>query len=458
VQTDWTAFGGGARDTVIGTTVLALMLLAILLAFALPRRFVLAPLIFALILLPVGETFVLGGVHLYVTRILILAGFARSLILCRSQKPLLSFGYTLIDKIFTLWAIFRSTAFVLVHQEMGAVVNQMGYLWDMLGGYFLMRLLIRDNADARRTAKWLCAIVVLLSITLIYEKFSGINPYGLIAGYPILPEIRNNSIRAQGPFHHAILAGTFGATLVPLFIWLCKSRGSRFLGFVGITASTAVTFSAASSTSVSAYVAAVLGIILWPLRRNMRLVRWGIVGGIITLAALMHAPVWFVLEHIDFAGGSSGQHRAMLIDNFIRHFSEWWLIGTKDYGQWGFLMMDTSNQYVAEGECGGIVSIVCIIAVLALNFRRIGRSRKAAHSRYSEWYFWLLGTALFCHTVAFFGISYFDQTRFAWYALLAMITAATSTATSAPDAHSILLQPQRQTVNTSSTLEALHGA
>lgn len=159
----------------------------------------------------------------------------------------------------------------------------------------------------------------------------------------------------------------------------------------------------------------------------MRVVRWGLVIGIIVLNFAMHAPVWWVLAHIDLAGGSAGHHRAELVDNFVRHFSEWWLIGTKDYASWGFLMKDISNQYVAEGETGGLISFVCIIAVIALSFRRIGICRKLVQGdRKKEWYFWLLGAALFSHTVAFLGISYFDQTVYAWYALLAMVTAATT--------------------------------
>jgi hypothetical protein len=43
-----------------------------------------------------------------------------------------------------------------------------------------------------------------------------------------------------------------------------------------------------------------------------------------------------------------------------------------------------------------------------------------------EWYLWLLGAALFSHIVAFFGISYFDQTRVSWFALFAIIVAATA--------------------------------
>jgi hypothetical protein len=52
----------------------------------------------------------------------------------------------------------------------------------------------------------------------------------------------------------------------------------------------------------------------------------------------MKAPVWFLIARIDLAGGSSGYHRAMLIDTFLRHFGDWWLLGTKDAFSWGWDM------------------------------------------------------------------------------------------------------------------------
>jgi NhaP-type Na+/H+ or K+/H+ antiporter len=69
---------------------------------------------------------------------------------------------------------------------------------------------------------------------------------------------------------------------------------------------------------------------------------------------------------------------------------------------------------------------VCLLAVFAFSFSWLGRARNAVSpDRDREWRFWLLGASLFANVVGFFGISYFDQTRMAWYALLAMITAAT---------------------------------
>lgn len=421
------AFGGGASDTVLGPGVLVLMLVAMVLVFVVPRRFVLAPLMFGIFLLPTGQSIVLGGVHLFISRLLILAGLIRAAISPKSSRSRLGAGFILLDKIFIVWIIYRSLAFILTyHGEGGAVVNQVGYLWDSLGGYFLMRMLIRDEADIHRTIRILCGVAIVLSLTMLYEKFRNFNVYGVLTGQPIIPVIRQGSIRAQGPFHHAILAGVFGATLLPLFILLYGSTKDKLLSVVGMMASVAITFSSASSTPASALIGGILAICLWPLRRNMRLVRWSLAIGIFALAMSMRAPAWYVLEHIDLAGGSAGQHRSELVGNFITHFSDWWLIGTKDNASWGFEMWDISNQYVAEGEVGGLLCFVCIIAVITILFKKIGKRRRFARTRREEWYFWLLGAALFAHVMAFFGISYFDQTVHSWYALIAMIIVATS--------------------------------
>src|SRR5208282_2357750 len=55
----------------------------------------------------------------------------------------------------------------------------------------------------------------------------------------------------------------------------------------------------------------------------------------------------------------------------------------------------------------------------------VGKARRSTRDQKEQFFLWALGAALFANVVAFFGISYFDQTIVAWYALLAMILAAT---------------------------------
>jgi hypothetical protein len=141
----------------------------------------------------------------------------------------------------------------------------------------------------------------------------------------------------------------------------------------------------------------------------------------------MKAPVWYLIQRVDVIGGSSGYHRATLVNVFITHFGDWWLMGTTENARWGFNMWDMCNQFVAEGQVGGLATFLCFLALVCICFSRIGTARKAVEGdRDKEWYFWFFGAALFSHVIGFFGISYFDQTRFSWFALLVMIVTATA--------------------------------
>jgi hypothetical protein len=200
------------------------------------------------------------------------------------------------------------------------------------------------------------------------------------------------------------------------------------LALVGAVGCTLMMYSSASSTPLLAYMAVFLGICFWPLRRNMRIVRWILVLTLITCHLMMKAPVWFLIDHVDLVAGNSGYHRAMLIDSFIRHFHDWWLFGTDKAATWGYEMDDLCEQWVAEGETGGLVTLVCFILMISHCFSRIGKARKrASNDRKQEWLLWFLGVAMFSHCVGYFGISYFDQTIYAWFALLCIISAATAT-------------------------------
>jgi len=137
---------------------------------------------------------------------------------------------------------------------------------------------------------------------------------------------------------------------------------------------------------------------------------------------VMKAPVWHLISRIDISGGSSSYHRFELVNQFILHFKDWWLLGVKYNGHWGWDMWDTANQYVNIGENSGLVPFILFLAVIVYGFKFVGAARKRATDSKEALFLWALGSALFAHVVAFFGISYFDQTIVGWYALLASIS------------------------------------
>jgi hypothetical protein len=419
-------FGGGTEYTVLHPVVLVAMLVTIVLVLVLPRKYVVIPFLVMSFLVPRGQQIYYAGVHILVGRIIILAALTRMVASIGSYKRLLPGGVSSIDLTFMLWVFYHAFAFIVLYQEMGAVVNQVGMLWDFAGAFLVWRFLIRDKQDIDRTIKTFAIVVMVLAIFMTVEKIRDINVFGYLGGgVSVTPGVREGAIRSQGPFAHALLAGTFGAVLLPLFVWLW-SKKSRLFAVLGILGSTVITLTSASSTPVMAYAVGVGGLCLWPLRRFTRRFHVGIVVLLVLLQAVMKAPVWFLIARMDLVSGSSGYHRALLVDQFLRHFFDWWLIGTNNNFNWGWDMWDTCNQFVQEGENGGLIALLALIALIWICFRKLAKARRNCRAdRKQEWFYWILTTSLLANVVAFLGISYFDQTRNLWFAVLAMYAAAT---------------------------------
>jgi len=119
----------------------------------------------------------------------------------------------------------------------------------------------------------------------------------------------------------------------------------------------------------------------------------------------------------------------MLVDNCIRHFSDWWLLGYKHPGNWGFDMWDLCNQFVAVAVSGGLISLVLYIAIFSRGFAAVGNTRKLVEgNNKQEWLLWCLGATLFANVMASFGINYMLQLLFVFFPLLAWVSVATSEA------------------------------
>ena len=146
--------------------------------------------------------------------------------------------------------------------------------------------------------------------------------------------IRDGKIRSKGVMG-CISGGAFAGVLIPLFLGLWTEGKYRMVACAGLAGATAMVFTSNSSTSFLAFAGALLGLVFWPLRKQMRLVRWGFVATLVALHLVMKAPVWALIARVDLTGSSSGDHRYNLVDNCIRHFSDWWLLGYKDYNSVG---------------------------------------------------------------------------------------------------------------------------
>ena len=420
-------FGGGASATLLHPLVAVGVLVAIVLILTLPRKKAIVPFLFAALMIPWGQVAVIGGVHFTMMRILILAGLARAAwFKASSSESWFATEFSGIDQATVLWTVSAFIVITLQWMNAQMLIASLGDFVDALGGYLVLRFLMPDGEAIRLTVKVLAAICVIHGVCMINEQITGLNVFNLVGGVPIEGSImRAGQLRSTGVMG-PLGEGTVAGVLLPVFLWLWTEGKSRMAAAAGLAGATTILITAHASTPWMAVGGAVLGLGFWPLRKQMRIVRWGFVLTLVALHLYMKSPVWHLISDVDLTGDSSSYHRYFLVDATIRHFSDWWLLGYKNYDQWGWDMWDTSNLFVATALTGGLASLVCLIAAFSRSFGAIGTARKRVNGdRRQEWFLWCLGSALFAVVVSSFGIAFLYQARIAVFALLGCICVAT---------------------------------
>lgn len=399
---------------------LGFVLLMGVLLLVLPRRYALLPIIALTCFMPMTQKLIVVGLNFPMLRILALFAFARVLL----RKELGKIKLNAIDKALLWWALSAIVMHTLLWQTWGEFVNRLGGAYDAVGFYFVFRSLILNWDDITRVFKITALFIVPLALTMLVEHLTAHNLFISLGG--IEPEVRNGIIRARGPFIHPDLSGSFGATLLPFFValwWL----GDRVKAFLGIVSSVIITFACGASGPVVSFLAAVLALSMWPLRKRMRQVRWGIVLVLIGLQMVMKANVWWAIMHVGIHAGGDSYQRAYIIDQAIVHLRDWWLVGIKNTEVWGYGLHDITNEFLVEGTNGGLLTMLLFILIIKRCFGAVGRSLRAlgpSKPARAQFALWALGSALFAHVATFFGVSYFDQTFVNLYMLLAIISTA----------------------------------
>jgi len=300
----------------------------------------------------------------------------------------------------------------------------------MLGSYYVFRCWIKEWSDLSVLFRtWFLCIVALVAFMTI-EQLTGHNIFAMVGGLPLFSDIREGRLRARGPFRHPILAGTAGAVFLPFAIALC--RWKPMIGVVGIIAGIAVVIYSASSGPVGSLVAVVIGVGLWRFRERLGLILKASLALLLFLHLfVMKAPVWYLIARAGSVGGSTGYHRARLIDQAIAHIDEWWFAGT-DYTRhwmatgvgWSTEHTDITNWFLVMGVHGGLPLMFAFIAIFWASFRLLGETMQLLPSEDARmrFLFWCMGSSLFSHVVSMLSVGYYDQSNGLFFAMLGMIT------------------------------------
>jgi hypothetical protein len=385
-----------------------------------PRRYAIVPILVLVCFMTMGERVIIFGLNFTMLRILLFFGWLRLLL----KGEFFRLNWNTVDKLIIAWTVIRTVNYTLVWGTANALTNRLGFAYDIIGVYFLFRFIFREPEDVYRAIRYSAIFIGPVAIFMVAERLTAQNMFALFGGVPLTPEIRDGVLRCQGPFAHSILAGTFGASTLPLFVGMWWYRRSELLlTIIAAIASTTITILGGSSGPLLAYLSGVLALCLWAIRRNMRMIRWSLLVMVIALQLLMNSPVWFVLGRLTVFSGSTGWFRGFLIDMTIRHIGDWWLLGSNAAPQWHPYVADVTNQYIAEGLSGGILAMILFVMILGFSFRTVGRMVRSRRLDLQLRHFmWALGAGLLTHAVSFMSVSYFDQNFVILYLLLASIS------------------------------------
>jgi hypothetical protein len=386
---------------------------------AVPRRYALWPMIVMACLVAPAQRLVVLTLDFNMLRLMVIFGWLRIL----SRREHVGFRWNTLDSLLLLWSAVQTVTYTLQQSSFGALVNRLGVSFDAVGMYFIFRCLIRSWPDAISVVRGFMWLSLPVLAAFLLEHRTGRNLFAFFGGVPEITLVREGRMRCQGAYPHAIIAGGFWATMMPLIVAMWWQRHvARWLVVSAATACVVIVFTCASSTPVLALASGAIGAAFFPLRRSMKAITIGAAGSLVALHFIMEAPVWHLIARVSAVGGSTGYHRYKLIDRAIENFSEWWLVGTRSTAHWGWGMQDVANQYVYEGVTGGFATLAVFVAIIVVSFKFIGRAVQASeHDRRRLILSWALGVSLWVHCMVFVGISYFGQIVMIWYLTLALI-------------------------------------
>jgi len=418
----------------------------------LSHRWAALPLLTSALYMTIGTAFELGPFNFSAIRVLVAIGALRVLI--RGELKLLRMNG--LDWLLVMWATWALISSLFHEDKTGTFVNRLGLVYNACGIYFLLRVFCQSFDDLLMLCRITAILLVPMSLAMLWEAHSGYNLFSVLGGVDAASEIRNDIIRAQGPFSHSILAGSIGAGSLPLMIGLWRQCHKSSIA--GILACLSMIAASASSGPIMSGLLGIGALLMWPFRQHMRLFRWAAFLGYIALDLAMKAPAYYILARIDLTGGSTSWHRAALIEAALHHLSEWWFVGTDHtrhwlpYGvPWSGNHADITNYYIMMGVTGGLPLMLLFIALLAKGFAFVGRwlyqSEQENGLMLSKFMIWALGASLFSHAATFVSVSYFDQSVVFLYLTLAAICSVStpnvvSNLSASVPANSIIL-PQR---------------
>jgi hypothetical protein len=399
---------------------------------AAPRKWALWGTMLGIIFVTQAQNVQIGGFNLYGLRILELAGFIR--VMARRE-----FSFSQInkmDKVVILLYVY-STVIYLIRSKEGQA-NQIGMALDAMLCYFMFRGLIHNFEDYKAFLRNLVILLLPFAGLVLMESLTGHNVFFSLMGTGDVVEAdwsRGGRLRCYGSFRHPSLLGTLGASFLPLYVGLACIRSYRKVAFFAIGLCMIIVWASNSGGPANCAAVGLVGWMLWPMRRKMKLLRRLLAIFLALVALTMKAPIWYLPARASAITGGDGWHRSYLMDVAFSNFGKWWAVGLDIKGTEGWFPYDLgttggadiTNQFLSFALTGGLLAMLLFIYMIVHGFGALGRALAARRAeggptQEAEFLMWGLGAMLAAHIFNWLGITYFDQTYALWFFQLAAIS------------------------------------
>lgn len=383
-----------------------------------PRRYALTAFVIAACFIPTDQRLIIIGLHFTVLRVLVLAGVIR--ILLRGEYR--HIAWNSFDLMVLAWALCGAIIYVLQWANMAGLINRLGFLFDVLGLYWIFRQYFISSDDMAMTIRSIAVCGLFLSVLVAVEWTTGRNPFAVLGKE--MTTIREGRVRCHASFPHAIMLGLFWANAVPLLTGFLLREKRKILLVFGALAAVFMVVASASSTPIITLGQIILLLLCFKFRRYSTVVFWCAIVALFILHLVMNHPVWHLICRFNVISGSTGWHRFYLIDQAMKHIDEWAVLGTRSTDHWGYGLGDVTNQYVLEGVRGGMITLVLFIAMLLAGLKRMLNLSLIAATDGDRRAAWCICAALVGHCLSFIGVSYFGQIIMLLYLTLAAVGAS----------------------------------
>lgn len=394
----------------------------------LPRHLAPLPLLVGCCYMTVGQRFDIGPISFTVIRVLVAAGIAR--VLVRGER--MAGGLNGMDKLMIVWMAWIVLSSALHPGNDSPLVFNLGQAYNIGGIYFLFRVFCCNLEELVGIVRLMALLLAPIAVEMVMEHVTGRNLFSVFGAQVV--DVRDDKFRAQGPFAHAILAGSVGASCFPLMAGIWKKH--RAEAVVGMIACLVMVGTSNSSGPIMSLVSGAGVLCIWRYRDLTRFAGWGAVAAYLALQMVMRRPAYYIIGEINLTGSSTGWHRARLIESGIEHLSEWWLAGTNFTRHWMATGVswspnhtDITNYYLLMGTWAGLPLMLLFIAMIWKGFRYVGQIlQRHTLSETQPFMVWCLGAAIFAHSATCISVAYFDQSYIFMFMCLGAASSLHSTA------------------------------